>query len=370
MLNKKILIIATILFGIALILFSKQIKTSISFMYSVILNKNIELKKEGDGSINVLLLGKGGGNHEGPDLTDTLMLANVNPVKKTIHLISIPRDLWVPSLSQKINTAYSIGQSKDKKGILLSRAAAQQVTGNQIDYVVVLDFSGFVKLVDYLGGVDVDVKRVLDDPEYPIDGKENDTCGHKEEELKDLATFSSQLDAFPCRYKKIHFDSGLQHMNGQNALEFVRSRHALDDEGSDFSRSQRQQEVISAVQRKIFSLGTILNPVKILGIYNILSENIDSDIATNEFDDFVKLAQKMKGAKITSVVLDSGDEEKKRVGLLVNPDISEKQNYEWVLIPRKGDGDFSEIKEYIGCIEKGMECLITDKGIQTGDINE
>ena len=105
--------IICIVLGIA---FFRQISLSTSFLYSLIFNKNIELKKESDGSVNILLLGIGGGTHEGPDLTDTLIFAHVNPTAKSVELVSIPRDLWIPDISQRINTAYSIGQDKDKKG--------------------------------------------------------------------------------------------------------------------------------------------------------------------------------------------------------------------------------------------------------------
>lgn len=351
--------IICIVFGIA---FFRQISLSTSFLYSLIFNKNIELKKESDGSLNVLLLGIGGGAHEGPDLTDTLIFAHVNPTAKSVELISIPRDLWIPDISQRINASYSIGQAKDKKGKILARAVVQKVLGKPVDYVFVLDFQGFVKLVDYLGGIDVDVKRDLTDPEYPIEGKENDTCGHKEEELLLLSTASSQLEAFPCRYRKVHFEKGLTRMNGNQSLDFVRSRHATGDEGSDFARSQRQQLIITSIQKKVFSLGIILNPVKVFGIYNIISQNIDTDIKPSEFDDFIKLAQTTHGAKVKNTVLDIGSEKEKRSGILVHPDISAKQDYEWVLIPRAGDGNFSEIHAYVDCIIKGNVCTINDKG--------
>ena len=357
--------IICIVLGIA---FFRQISLSTSFLYSLIFNKNIELKKESDGSVNILLLGIGGGTHEGPDLTDTLIFAHVNPTAKSVELVSIPRDLWIPDISQRINTAYSIGQDKDKKGKILSRAVVQKVIGEPVDYVFVLDFQGFVKLVDYLGGIEVDVKRDLTDLEYPIEGKENDTCGHKEEELLLLSTASSQLEAFPCRYRKVHFEKGLTHMNGNQSLDFVRSRHAIGEEGNDFARSQRQQETITAIEKKVFSLGIILNPVKVFGIYNIISQNIDMDIKPSEFDDFIKLAKKERGAKVKNTVLDFGSEQEKRNGILIHPDISAKQDYEWVLIPRAGDGDFSEIHAYIDCIIKGNVCTVNDKGIGVSEV--
>ncbi len=342
------------------------------FFYKIYFKKEIELKTEKKtGNINVLILGKGGGRHEGPDLTDTIMVAAINPNKNTVTLISIPRDLWIPDLAAKINTAYSYGQERGGQGKLLAKTAVSQAIGKQIDYVLVVDFDAFINLVDHLGGIDINVKRAFDDYKYPITGKEDDLCDHTEEELIDLsaqiATGSADApDVFPCRFEHIRFDQGVRHMDGEEALKFVRSRHGLNGEGSDFARSQRQQDVINAIRDKGLSLGIILNPLKVIGAFNIIKDNIDTNADVREIDDFINLATKMQGAKISSVVLDFGDEGKKRYGLLMHPPISDAQKLQWVLIPRKGDGDFSEIHDYIKCIEDGLTCKIEEKGIDRG----
>src|SRR3990172_2633289 len=153
------------------------------FFYKIYFKKEIQLKTEKKtGNINVLVLGKGGGRHEGPDLTDTIMVATINPNKNRVTLISIPRDLWIPDLAAKINTAYSYGQERGDQGKLLAKTAISQVTGKQIDYVLVVDFDAFVNLVDHLGGIDVNVKQTLDDYRYPIEGAEDDPCGRTDEE--------------------------------------------------------------------------------------------------------------------------------------------------------------------------------------------
>jgi LCP family protein required for cell wall assembly len=339
------------------------------FINKFVFNKDIVLKQESSGNINILLLGKGGGKHEGPDLTDTIILAKINPRKNEVSIISIPRDLWVPDIKGKINKAYAIGQENNKQGILLSKAVVGKVTGQKIDYAVAIDFSGFVKVIDYLGGIDVEVDRTLDDYAYPVEGKEEDACGKNEEEILDLtaqiATSSAkEWEAFPCRYKHLHVPSGRQHMDGQLALEFSRSRHGINGEGSDFARSQRQQKVISAVRDKVLSIGTILNPIKIIGIFNILKDNIDTNIALAEFDDFIKLANQMQNATIKSYVIDFGDETKGRLGLLSEPPRTKEHGFQSILIPRIGDGNFSEIKEYITCVTEGHVCTISKEGIE------
>lgn len=356
--NKLIIIIVGI-FLLAIVVF---------FLDKFVINKKIDLKKNQTGNINILLLGIGGGTHEGPNLSDTIIFASINPSKNRANLISIPRDLWIPDLNGKINQAYSLGQKKNKQGILLSRAAVGKVVGQNIDYVIVIDFSAFVKLIDYLGGVDVKVARTLDDYAYPIEGKERDACGHTEAEVASLsaqiATASAQeLESFPCRYKHIHFAKGTIHMNGEEALEFSRSRHGINGEGSDFARSARQQEVIAAVKEKTLSLGIILNPIKVFGIFNILRDNINTNIQISEFDDFINLAQKMQGAKISNYVIDFGDQGAGRLGLLSQPLPTADRGFQSILIPRVGDGNFSEIHDYIACIVGDHLCEISDDGI-------
>lgn len=362
MLKKKGFIVVVVLLVVLLLL----VVRFLPFFWGVIIDKKINIKKNEAGSINILLMGRGGGMHDGPDLTDTIILASLNPDKNTIDLISIPRDLYVDSLHTKINAAYANGEEKEKgKGILLARSTVESVTGVRPDYVVVIDFSGFVRLVNLLGGIDVKVENTLDDYAYPTAGKEKELCGVTED---GIASFSAQIatgsatefDAFPCRFEHLHVPSGLQHMDGDVALKYVRSRHALGSEGSDFARSHRQQLVISALREKVLSLGTLGNPVKVIGIINILKDSITTDIPEGQFDDFIKLAQKMKGAVIKNAVIDQGEGD--RYGLLINPPL-EDYNGAWVLAPRVGRGDYSEIKTYVACIIKGQNCIIGKTGI-------
>lgn len=327
--------------------------------YQYFFTKEISLKTTNN-RINILLLGIGGGHHEGPNLTDSIIFASIDPSKNKATLVSIPRDLWVPELGSKINEAYSDGEDKGKgKGLLLASAMLSKITGQQIDYAVRIDFSGFVKAVDLVGGLDVTVDRTLDDYAYPIEGKEDETCGHTDQELHDLAAqvatgSATELDSFPCRYKHLHVPEGQQPMSGELALEFVRSRHALGIEGSDFSRSKRQAKVLSAFKQKIFSAQTLLNPVKLISLYDALKDNIDTNIPEASFDDFLKLAQKMKGGKIQSFVVDQGDDT--RTALLVNPPISAEYRNAWVLIPVAGNGIYTDIQSYISCVLKQDGC--------------
>lgn len=172
------------------------------------------------GRTNILILGIGGGVHEGADLTDTMMVLSLDNVKKTVALISIPRDIWSDTLKDKVNTAYHYG------GLILSKVVVEDVIGMSIYYAAVIDFSGFTKVIDAVGGIDVDVPEAFTDTEYPC-----------------------ETDA--CVYETIHFDSGREHMDGARALMYARSRHAEGDQGSDFARSRRQQIIMVALKDRM-----------------------------------------------------------------------------------------------------------------------
>ena len=359
--RKRFLLIFFVVLISLLIWFIASVGKYLKPAYQLVFHKGIDLKKTQEQRINMLLLGIGGGTHDGPLLTDTIIFASIDQAHKRVTLVSIPRDLWMPDLQAKINTAYAYGEAKEKGGgLTLTKAAVQKITGQAIDYGFRIDFGGFVKAVDMIGGLDVTVERTFDDPEYPLSGKEQDTCGFTGEDFEKRATDEAQLDAFPCRYEHLHFVKGDQHMDGETALKFVRSRHAIGPEGTDFARSKRQEKVIKAFKDKVFSLGTLFNPVKVVGLVNTLQDSIDTDIKEDEYDDFIKLAQKMKDAKIQSAVIDIGNEEEHTAGLLMNPPVNEDYKFQWVIIPRAGAQDYTEIQGYISCVIKtGTDCLTT-----------
>jgi LCP family protein required for cell wall assembly len=338
----------------------------IPVLWDLLFKKEIQLsqQKAPDQPVNILLLGVGGGNHDGPDLTDTIIFASIDPEKNRVTLVSIPRDMWVPDLKAKINTAYTFAEQKEEgNGLKATKLLVSNMLGQQIDYSVKIDFNGFVKAVDMTGGLDIDVENTFDDYEYPLSGFEADPCGLSEEKIASLSAeiasgSATPVDAFPCRYEQLHFDRGPQKMDGETALKYVRSRHGTGKEGSDFARSKRQEKVISAFKDKMLSAETFLNPVKLVNLMDVLADSIRTDIKEDEYDDFVKLAKKMEGAKMNSAVLDVGDVSEERYGLLENPGISPEYRNQWVLSPRAGNGEYRELKKYVACQIKGENCMI------------
>ena len=320
--------------------------------------KEIELKKTED-RVNVLFLGIGGGKHDGPLLTDTIIYASIDPKLQKVTLISIPRDLWLSDLKAKINTAYSFGEERKKDGgLILTKAVVEKILDQPVDYVLRIDFNGFVKAIDMVSGIDVEVEKNFEDLEYPIKGKETDACGFTGEEFEKRATQSAIFEAFPCRYEQISFEQGVDHMDGEKALKFVRSRHAKGKEGTDFARAGRQEIVIDAFKKKAFSLNTILNPVKLMGLYEVFQDSLHTNIKQNEYDDVIKLAMKIKDAKINNVIFFYTDPYSEKQGIFINPAESAFYNNQWVLIPRKGNDNFSEIQRYVKCEIKVGNCPI------------
>ena len=228
-----------------------------------------------DDRINVLLLGIGGKGHEGSNLTDTIILASYKPSTHEVGMMSIPRDLLVPIPGygwRKVNNLYSIAEYNDPgTGGDYTKQILSQIFDTQIPYYLRIDFKGFVELVDLVGGIDVNVPKTLSDFQYPIPGHE-------------------EYPEDNGRYEHLYIEAGQQHFDGETALKYVRSRHGINGEGSDFARAARQQLAIEALMDKVFSLNTLLRPSKIKKIQSNLEENIDTNLNLDELSAFAKLA--------------------------------------------------------------------------------
>ena len=247
-------------------------KIGISNLFAAVRNyfsNNPENLKGGEADrINILLLGIGGTGHDGPYLTDTIILASIQPSTKKIALISIPRDLYVAIDGQnwdKINAVNSIGESRETGS---GGELASQVIGNllsiPIQYYARIDFNGFEKLIDDLGGITVTVDRTFMDEQYPAENFE---------------------------YQVVNFKQGTQKMNGDTALKFARSRHGNNGEGSDFARSLRQQKILMAVKNKATSFGTLTNPTKISKMLGNLKQNLITNLQLEEISQLASLIQ-------------------------------------------------------------------------------
>ncbi len=276
-----------------------------------------------DGRTNILVMGKGGVGQSAPDLTDTMIVVSVSHAQSAISSISFSRDIWVPEIRAKINSAYYWGNQKSfGGGLSLAKETVGNILGIPIQYGLVIDFSGFKDTIDVLGGINVNVEHAFTDPNYPIGGRENDTCAG------DIT--------YRCRYETIHFDKGIQFMDGETALKFVRSRMAKGDEGTDFAREKRQQEVILAIKEKVLSPRIFLNPVKVWNLYRVAVENIETDTSPSGAAILARRIFDVRG-NVSSYVLPEK--------LLYNPPISARYDFQYVFLPRVGN--WSQVQDFI-----------------------
>lgn len=193
--------------------------------------------------VNLLVMGYGGGNHDGANLTDSMVVMSLLPQSHHTTLVSVPRDLYVqipPGSGQyhKINTSYEFGSNNGANPAAGGNAAAAKVslvTGLDVKYWLTINFQGFREFIDAIGGIDVYVPDSFT-AKYPA----NDD------------------PSINPNWIKVHFSKGMQHMNGQTAIEYARARYVLDNpaEGSDFARSARQQIMIKAALTKVKQMST------------------------------------------------------------------------------------------------------------------
>lgn len=249
----------------------------------LVANRDAQLRGESGDRINILLLGIGGEGHDGPLLTDTIMVASIKPSTRQVALLSIPRDLAVeiPRYGvRKINSANAFGKDLNYPGggEQLASDIVSKTLDIPIHYYARIDFAGFKEVVDALGGINIKVERGFTDSEYPT------------------ANFG---------YQTVGFASGAQHMSGETALTFVRSRHGTNGEGSDFARSRRQQLVLEGLRDKALSLGTIINPVKIGNVLGSLGNHTRTNLEVWEMLRLGRLASGVSKDDIITNVLDS-----------------------------------------------------------------
>lgn len=281
------------------------------------------------GQINILLLGIGGEGHDGPYLTDTMIIAQVRPDIGEATLTSIPRDYLVKLPNnlgyRKINAAFAEGYNLHKdynEAGTWARQVAENVTGLRLPYFAVIDFSGFEKAINLIGGLDINVERGFTDFEYPNSDKNADGP---------ICSADPKDTVSPCRYLKVTFKPGYQHMDGETALIFARSRHGNNGEGSDFARSLRQQKVITAFKDKVLQLNLITDSGKINNLLNTFADHFHTNINPGEL---FRLYGLIKEKNIQNFLSSSLDE---TTGLIC-PKIMEDTGA-WVLIPCPGKTD-------------------------------
>ncbi len=281
-----ILLALLLMAGVAKALFDFKIVT----LKGIINTVGSTLPTDEHGYTNFLLLGQGDESHQGANLTDTMMIASVDATKtKSVAMISIPRDLYFTRTSKmgagRVNSLY-----RDYKGYLRKQgmdknAASQEAMkelaremgdtfGVKIHYVVKVDFIGFVNAVDALGGIDIDVPTAIVDTTYPGPNYS-------------YVTFS--------------IAAGPQHLDGETALKYARSRHST----SDFSRSARQQQIVAALAQRAKEKGILSSPSTLMSLWDTVNTNTETTMSLREMVGAAKLGTEIDRHKILNVQINN-----------------------------------------------------------------
>ncbi|MEJ2557054.1 MAG: LCP family protein [Anaerolineae bacterium] len=231
---------------------------------------------EEDERVNVLLLGIDKRPDEQYARTDTMILVTVDPATGKAGMLSIPRDLWVtiPGYGEnRINTAHYLG---DKNGYpgggpALAMKTVQYNLGVPVHFYVRVDFDGFRRIVDTLGGIDIDAPQTINDPKYP-----DENYG----------------------YDPFYIQAGPQHLAGDMALKYARTRATA---GSDFDRARRQQQVLFAIREKALAIGVV---PKIPDLWATMADTVQTDLQLVDILELAKLSDKITGDDIQSAVVD------------------------------------------------------------------
>ena len=276
---------------------------------NVVFSFGKDLAEDEYGHTNILLLGTGGGEHEGADLTDTIILASIDQKTNQATLLSIPRDLYIEDLPNKkfsgtrINNLYHIGKNElgdEELGIKMLRDQVKTITNMDVHYFVKVEFAGFKEMVDALGGVDINVPATIIDTQYPIGESEG--------------------------YETFSLEAGLQHLDGETALKYSRSRHSTND----FDRSKRQQLVIYAMKEKAENIGILGDSGKVKSLYDSLDKYMKTDLGIREIITLAKIGTQIKQDQIATYMIH--DDPSKCGGLLYTP-LRELYGGASVLIP-------------------------------------
>jgi LCP family protein required for cell wall assembly len=244
--------------------------------------------------VNILLLGMGGYENDAPFLTDSIMAVTIDPNSHRVMLASIPRDLVVRMNLQsnpgsiwtnKINAAYEVPytsiiccvapqyQGRDGGGHAAEHEVGK-VTGLAFDRYIAVDFVAFRDMVNALGGVDVCLTSKLDDYTYP-------NYGHG--------------------YITLHYKAGCQHLNGEQALQIARSRHAVEaEQSSDFGRARRQQDIMQAIKAKATTVNGFAKAPQLL---DALQKNIHTDMSLSDMKAIYDWGKNLPNASILHLAL-------------------------------------------------------------------
>jgi polyisoprenyl-teichoic acid--peptidoglycan teichoic acid transferase len=237
-----------------------------------------------DERVNVLLVGIDKRGKRTANLTDTMMVASLDPIGHTVSIVSIPRDLidtplgngdvFGPKLNSLMHYADTHPREFPLGGIRTLETAVGALLQIPIHYYARLDFAGFIKMVDAVGGIDITVKKGFEDPKY---------------------------DGYGFEGRGFAMTAGRHHLDGANALAFARTRKAPGE--SDFTRQERQQQILIALRDQATRGGSLLFALP--GLLEAVGETIRSDVPVDRLPALAAIMEEVGRYDVTSVVIRS-----------------------------------------------------------------
>ncbi len=260
---------------------------------------------------NILALGRVGDGYPGSNLTDTILIIHLEPSENKSVLISLPRDLLVkaPNSSRmvKINSLYYL------VGIEGLKNKIEEITGLTINHYAIVDLVVVEEIISLVDGLNVYVPQEINDPYFP---------GHN------------------YTYQPFYLSAGWRYLDGPNVLKYIRSRYTSPN--GDFDRMARQQQIIRLLKQKVLSLNPLGNFMTYFKIAETSQNHIETDLTLKQMQSLWQTAKDTQIGQILSLVVD-----KKETHLVKGGQVSFGEQKTSVVFPKRGQGDYSEIKSYI-----------------------
>lgn len=285
-----------------------------------------------DGRVNILLLGTDELENRADSviLTDTLLLVSLDLDDNTAYTLPLPRDLWSEEYQTKINALYHYGAERSPESPEnFPQEVISEMIGLPIHHTLVLKLSDVSEIIDMLDGIDVAVENGFTDEQFP----RSDV---------DITTVTDPK----LLYETVTFVDGQQHMDGQTALKYIRSRHSEGDEGTDNARSQRQQQVVSALITKLTSREILLNPTQLGHLYAFYLKNYDRNLSMTQVVAISKrILEKETLPSLENKILTIYPDDEN--GLITHPHPAQYDN-QWVYTRRDPENFRLELNKIIG----------------------
>lgn len=267
---------------------------------------------------------------DSPQLTDTMLLISINTKTAEINTLSLPRDLWSNDYKTRINALYEYGKERyPDRPEQFPEEVVEALTGIDINHTITMSLENVAEIIDVLGGIEVNVEEGFTDTEFP-------------REDIDLQTAKTHDEL----YETVTFEKGLQYMDGKTTLKYIRSRKSSNlDQGTDVARSNRQQQIVSALVSKILSFDVVKNTDTLATLYLLYDKEFENQFSKLEMISTLNSLYPQKdNIEVNSHTLSIYPDNEN--GVITNPPLY-KYSGQWVYEVRNLENLQNEVKKYL-----------------------